>query len=67
MRFSIAYNDDGTVLTSSSGGEDAEKSQVINTANETATIEILVTPRLPPVLREQPSPLHRTETQATEK
>ena len=67
MRFSIAYNDDGTVLTSSSGGEDAEKSQVIKTANETATIEILVTPRLPPVLREQPSPLHRLKPQRTEK
>jgi hypothetical protein len=44
MRFSIAYNEDGTVLTSSSGGEDAEKSQVIKTANEAATIATLVAP-----------------------
>ncbi len=76
MRFSIAYDEDGTVLTSSSDGEDAKKSQVITTSNETTTIQTLVVrstladtaPTRPhPVLREQPSPLHRTETQATEK
>ena len=61
MRFSIAYNDDGTVLTSA-GSEDAEQPQLVR-----STLADTALPRLPPVLREQPSPLHRTETQLTEK
>jgi hypothetical protein len=70
MRFSIAYNEDGTLLTSSSDGEDAgspvhpvlpEQPSLCGSPSPTAP------PRLRPVLREQPSPSHRTETQLTEK
>ena len=67
MRFSIAYDEDGTVLTSSSDGEGREEvAGDPRPPNETTTIQTLVVrspladtaPTRPhPVLREQPSPL----------
>jgi hypothetical protein len=71
MRFSIAFDEDATILTSSSGGAGSvdraysdlpEQSEFVRTTGTR-----IARPRLHPVLREQPSPVRSADTQLTEK
>ena len=70
MRFSIAYDEDATILTSSSGDVGSvdrvypdlpEKPELVRTTGTR-----VARPRLHLVLREQPSPVRSPETQLRE-